>query len=208
MKVTFIKALAFSTLFLLLFACSKQEDAFTEVYGTVYQAGTSHSKVVPNALVEFQWRIPKTYGAETYFIDSVRADANGRFSISAEVPDQNLHVFASAFHHYGGGELTMRSNVRRGINQKVNLDLIPYAWIRMHISSTGSYNRMSINSIVGSSRHYQFRAGSDTSLISAPVLGNRAVEINMFKYKWDLQETEQVWVQTIGHDTVDVYLSF
>ena len=208
MKVSFIKALAFFVLCLLLYACSRSDISFTEIEGKVYEIGTNSP--IANAHVRFEWWDPAVYGETKHHVDSGRSDPLGNYKLSGNVPeDQEYYVIAKAPQYFLTEHTeVMKTNVRRGVNQTVHLDLIPYAWIRMHISSTGGFNRMSINPIDGASEGHQFRAGSDTSLISAPVLGNRAVEINMFKYKWGLQETEQVWVQTIGHDTVDVYLSF
>lgn len=126
----------FIALLTLLASCQKEESSFTQISGVVYDKGKPN-QTVANALVEFQWRIPKTYGAEVYHLDSTRTDKNGNFTISADAPDANLHVFASGHHHFPGGELTMDANVKRGRSQSLNLDLIPYAWLRMHITKTG-----------------------------------------------------------------------
>lgn len=193
------------SLILLFTGCSKDE-AFTEITGTVYQSGTNKSTVVPNALVQFQWRIPKTFGAEIYHLDSVRTDANGSYEFGLDAPEENLHVFASGVQYFPGGALTMKANVIRGMRQTKDLEIVPYAWIKMNITKTGQHNNMSINSIAGLGGGYQVI--SDTLIISNPVYGNTEVEINMFKYRNGLQETEQVLVQTIALDTVTVNLSF
>tara|TARA_R110001592_G_scaffold268269_1_gene534472 strand:- start:1924 stop:2535 length:612 start_codon:yes stop_codon:yes gene_type:complete len=193
-------------LFIIFFSCKKEEPSYTEVSGVVYEQGTINTKTVANALVEFQWRIPKTYGAEVYHLDSVRTDANGHYTISADAPDANLHVFASGHHYYPGGELTMVANVNRGRSQALNLDLIPYAWLRMHITKTGQYHNLGIGAPIGSTQAYSIT--TDTTIISSPVLGNTEVELTLFKYKNGLQEREQIIVQTIGHDTVDVAIEF
>mgnify|MGYP003635610883 FL=1 len=195
--------LAFSIYFT---SCQKEESSYTEVTGIVFQQGTNNTKTVANALVEFQWRIPKTYGAEVYYLDSARTDKNGSFTVNADAPDANLHVFASGQPYYPGGELTMDANVKRGRSQTLNLDLIPYAWLRMHITKTGQYHNLGIGSPLGSTRTYSIT--TDTTIISSPVLGNSEVELVLFKYKNGLQERERITAQTIGHDTVDVYLSF
>jgi hypothetical protein len=193
-------------LLILVISCKKEESSYTEVSGIVYEQGTNNTKTVANALVELQWRIPKTYGAEVYHLDSTRTDENGRFTLSADAPDANLHVFASGHHYYPGGELTMDANVKRGRSQTLNLDLIPYAWLRMHITKTGLYHNLGIGSTLGSTRTYSIT--TDTTIISNPVLGNTELELDLFKYKNGLQEREQITLQTIGHDTVDVAIEF
>ena len=193
------------SLIFLFTGCSKDES-FTEITGTVYQYGTNKSSVVRDALVQFQWRIPKTFGAEVYHLDSVRTDANGAYEFALDAPEENLHVFASEGQHFPGGALTMRANVVRGTRQTKDLEIVPYAWIKMNITKTGQYDNMLINPILGSSEVYQII--SDTTIISAPVLGNSEVQINMFKYKNGPPDKEQVLVQTKGLDTVSVNISF
>jgi hypothetical protein len=99
----------------------------------------------------------------------------------------------------------IRPNVKRGKKQTVNLDLIPYAWVRMNIRKTGAYDYMSINSLPGAQRGNQVY--SDTVVVSR-ALGNQEIQINTFKYL-NFQPTNQSYfIQTIGQDTVDISIDF
>tara|TARA_R110002050_G_scaffold91753_1_gene192425 strand:+ start:466 stop:1080 length:615 start_codon:yes stop_codon:yes gene_type:complete len=194
-------------LFIIFFSCKKEEPSYTEVSGSVYEQGTNNTKTVANALVELQWRIPKTYGAEVYHLDSVRTDENGRFKLSADAPSKNLYVFASAYRHFPGGELTMRPNVKRGQNQKVNIELTPYSWIKMNIVNTLGNDRIGINRILGGGVD-NFFSSKDTTFYSI-ALGNSSIYISCFRYKTpNLRESTQYAVNTIGQDTVEVYIEF
>jgi len=187
-------------------ACNKEEESFTEISGVVYERGHPSAKPVPNALVYFEWRIKGTYGADVHFIDTVRTNNQGQYTLAAETPNKDLHVYATAFNHYPGGELTMMPNVKRGQKQTVNLDLIPFAWVRMNIRKTGAHDYLIIGPPAGSTK--SLFAFSDTSLIAGPVLGNTEVELNLFKYLNEARHHSETFVQTIGHDTVDVSIDF
>ena len=188
-------------------ACEKENKSFTQISGVVYERGHPNAKPIANALVHFEWRIKGTYGAEVHFIDTVRTNNQGQYTLAAETSNKDLHVYATAVNHYPGGELTMMPNVKRGKKQTVNLDLIPYAWVRMNIKKTGAYDRMGINTLAGGNRN--FLAYSDTIIISR-CLGNEQVTIPTFKYFSfdDPPHTVQYTIQTIGHDTVDISIDF
>jgi len=191
--------------FTLLASCQKEKESFTEVSGIVYEQGTNNTKTVANALVKFQWRIPSTYGAETFFLDSVRTDENGRFKLSADAPSENLYVFASAYRHYPGGKLTMMPNVKRGQNQKFDIQLTPYSWIKLNIRKSLGNDYIRINSIAGGNYGY-FSSKNDVYYLTA--LGNRTIEISCFRIKNGVQSTAQYYVNTIGQDTVEVTIEF
>jgi len=99
----------------------------------------------------------------------------------------------------------IRPNVKRGQKQTVNLDLIPYAWVRMNIRKTGAYDYMNIGPATGSTK--TFSVFSDTTLITK-ALGNTEVGIMLFKYLNDNQTRRLLRVNTIGHDTVDISIDF
>tara|TARA_R110001592_G_scaffold243783_1_gene505015 strand:- start:260666 stop:261274 length:609 start_codon:yes stop_codon:yes gene_type:complete len=192
-------------LLILVISCEKEESSYTEVSGVVYEQGTNNTKTVANALVELQWRIPSTYGAETFFLDSVRTDENGRFKLSADTPSENLYVFASAYRHFPGGKLTMMPNVKRGQNQKVDIELTPYSWIKLNIHKSLGNDYIRINSIPGGNYGY-FSSSNDVYYSTA--LGNRTIEISCFRIKDGIQSTAQYYVNTIGQDTVEVTIEF
>jgi len=187
-------------------ACKKEEKSFTQISGVVYDKGNP-SQTVANALVFFEYRKPWTFGAEIFHIDSTRTDANGRYSIAAETPNENLHIYATSPNHYPGGDLGMRPNVQRGKNQTMNLGIIPHAWVRMNIRKTGGYAYMAINSVIGSTRNYTVY--KDTVIV-AKTFGNQEVSIATFKFRnhSSSSERQQYNVLTIGRDTVDISIDF
>jgi len=148
-----------------------------------------------------------TYGAETFFLDSVRTDENGRFKLSADAPSENLYVFASAYRHFPGGKLTMRPNVKRGQNQKVDIELTPYSWIKMNVLNTLGNDRIGINRILGGGVD-NFFSSNDTTFYSV-ALGNKSIDVICFRYKApNFRESIQYAVNTIGQDTVVVTIEF
>ena len=193
-------------LVILVISCKKEESSYTELSGIVYEQGTNNTKTVANALVELQWRIPSTYGAETFFLDSVRTDENGRFKLSADAPSENLYVFASAYRHFPGGELTMRPNVKRGQNQKVNIELTPYSWIKMNIRKTLGNDYIGISPLPG--------GGVDSHIITKDEIiisrayGNRVIQIPCFLFLNDSMQPIQYYCNTKGQDTVEVNIEF
>lgn len=191
---------------LILFSCEKEEPSFTEISGQVFEYGTNQEVKVSNALVFFQWRVPKTYGAEIYLIDTVRTDGDGRYTIKANAPDKNLYVFASASNYYDNGDLAMLPNIIHGKSQTVNMDLIPHSWIKITAKNTGVHSNMNINTPMGALQGHQI--SSDTIIIAGPVYGNSEVELQIFKYQNGLNETESHIVKTIAHDTVSLEVSF
>jgi hypothetical protein len=190
---------------ILFITCKKEEQSFTEVSGTVYDRGTNRTITAANAQVFFEWRLPWTYGAEKFHLDSTLTDAQGRYSVSAETPDEDLHVYGTSHQHYPGGDLGMMPNVQRGRKQTLNLDLIPFAWVRMNITKTGLFDFVNFGPATGSTR--TFTAYSDTVLI-AKAFGNIDASIMAFRYHNNVVNLKNYRTQTIGRDTVDIYVEF
>jgi len=204
MKLNLFALFALSVLF---YSCEKEESSYTEVSGVVYEEGTNNAKTVANALVEFQWRIPSTYGAETFFLDSVRTDENGRFKLSADAPSENLYVFASAYRHFPGGELTMRPNVKIGRKQNLDVQITPFSWVKINIQSKQGNDFIRINPLPGGGIA-SFFSSRDTSFFSR-AYGNRRIGINCFRYENpDFHRHVEYFVNTIGQDTVEVNIEF
>jgi hypothetical protein len=190
---------------ILFISCKKEEQSFTEVSGTVYDKGTNKSIIAANAKVFFEWRLPWTYGAEKFHLDSTLTDAQGRYSVSAETPDEDLHVYANGRQHFPEGALSIGPNVQRGRRQTRNLEIIPFAWIRMNITKTGLFDFVDFGPATGSTR--TFTAYSDTVLI-AKAYGNVNASIMAFRYHNNVENLKNYRAQTIGHDTVDIYVEF
>ena len=190
---------------ILFISCKKEEQSFTEVNGTVYDKGTNKSIIAANAKVFFEWRKPWTYGAEKFHLDSTLTDAQGRYNVSAETPDKYLYVYANGRQHFPEGALSMGPNVQRGRKQTKNLEIIPFAWVRMNITKTGAFDYMRINPLARSSR--AFLVFSDTVLI-AKSPGNLELGVYTFKFLNGQQNNFPYSVQTIGHDTVDISIEF
>jgi hypothetical protein len=190
---------------ILFISCKKEEQSFTEVSGTVYDKGTNKSIIAANAQVFFEWRLPWTYGAEKFHLDSTLTDAQGRYSVSAETPDEDLHVYANGRQHFPEGALSIGPNVQRGRRQTRNLEIIPFAWIRMNITKTGLFDYVDFGPATGSTR--TFTAYSDTVLI-AKAFGNIDASIMAFRYHNNVGNRKNYRTQTIGHDTVDIYVEF
>jgi hypothetical protein len=190
---------------ILFISCKKEEQSFTEVSGTVYDKGTNKSIIAANAKVFFEWRKPLTYAARTYHLDSTLTDAQGRYSVSAETPDEDLHVYANGRQHFPEGALSIGPNVQRGRRQTRNLEIIPFAWIRMNITKTGLFDYVDFGPATGSTR--TFTAYSDTVLI-AKAFGNIDASIMAFRYHNNVGNRKNYRTQTIGHDTVDIYVEF
>jgi hypothetical protein len=190
---------------ILFISCKKEEQSFTEVSGTVYDKGTNKSIIAANAQVFFEWRLPWTYGAEKFHLDSTLTDAQGRYSVSAETPDEDLHVYANGRQHFPEGALSIGPNVQRGRRQTRNLEIIPFAWIRMNITKTGLFDYVDFGPATGSTR--TFTAYSDTVLI-AKAFGNIDASIMAFRYHNNVGNRKNYRIQTIGHDTVDIYVEF
>jgi hypothetical protein len=190
---------------ILFISCKKEEQSFTEVSGTVYDKGTNKSIIAANAQVFFEWRLPWTYGAEKFHLDSTLTDAQGRYSVSAETPDEDLHVYANGRQHFPEGALSIGPNVQRGRRQTRNLEIIPFAWIRMNITKTGLFDFVDFGPATGSTR--TFTAYSDTVLI-AKAYGNVNASIMAFRYHNNVENLKNYRAQTIGHDTVDIYVEF
>jgi hypothetical protein len=186
-------------------ACDKEEESFTQISGVVYDKNSNPRLPVANAQVFFEYRKPWTFGAEIFHIDSTRTDANGRYSIAAETPNENLHIYATSPNHYSGGDLGMRPNVQRGKNQTMNLAIIPHAWVRMNIRRTGQFDWMGVNRLVGGEKSFQIY--SDTVLVSR-AWGNEEVNISVFKFNNNTQNNFSYYVSTIGRDTVDISIDF
>jgi hypothetical protein len=193
-------------LWLILFiSCKKEEQSFTEVNGTIYDKGTNKSIIAANAKVFFEWRKPLTYAARTYHLDSTLTDAQGRYSVSAETPDEYLYVYANGRQHFPEGALSIGPNVQRGRRQTRNLEIIPFAWIRMNITKTGLFDFVNFGPATGTTR--TFTAYSDTVLI-AKAYGNVNASIMAFRYHNNVVNSKKYRAQTIGHDTVDIYVEF
>jgi hypothetical protein len=190
---------------ILFISCKKEEQSFTEVSGTVYDKGTNKSIIAANAKVFFEWRKPLTYAARTYHLDSTLTDAQGRYSVSAETPDEYLYVYANGRQHFPEGALSIGPNVQRGRRQTRNLEIIPHAWIRMNITKTGLFDFVNIGPATGSTR--TLTAYSDTVLITK-AYGNIDASIMAFRYQNNVVNTKNYRAQTIGHDTVDIYIEF
>ncbi len=190
---------------ILFISCKKEEQSFTEVNGTVYDKGTNKSIIAANAKVFFEWRKPLTYAARTYHLDSTLTDAQGRYSVSAETPNEDLHVYANGRQHFPEGALSNGPNVQRGRRQTRNLEIIPHAWIRMNITKTGLFDFVDFNPATGSTR--TFTAYSDTVLITK-AYGNINASIMAFRYQNNVVNSKKYRAQTIGHDTVDIYVEF
>jgi hypothetical protein len=190
---------------ILFISCKKEEQSFTEVSGTVYEKGTNKSITAANAKVFFEWRKPLTYAARTYHLDSTLTDAQGRYSVSAETPNEDLHVYANGRQHFPEGALSNGPNVQRGRRQTRNLEIIPFAWIRMNITKTGLFDFVDFNPATGSTR--TFTAYSDTVLITK-AFGNIDASIMAFRYHNNVENRKNYRAQTIGHDTVDIYIEF
>ena len=190
---------------ILFISCKEEEKSFTEVSGTVYDKGTNKSIIAANAKVFFEWRVPWTYGAEKFHLDSTLTDAQGRYNVSAETPDEYLHVYANGPQHFPEGAVTMGPNVQRGRKQTRNLEIIPFAWIRMNITKTGAFDHMNINPPPGAIRSFQVY--SDTVLFTR-VFGNVEIPINTFKYLNFNLTSKEYFIQSIGRDTVDISIEF
>ena len=190
---------------ILFISCKKEEKSFTEVSGTVYDKGTKRTIIAANAKVFFEWRKPLTYAARTYHLDSTLTDAQGRYSVSAETPDEDLHVYANGRQHFPEGALSIGPNVQRGRRQTRNLEIIPFAWIRMNITKTGLFDFVNFGPATGTTR--TFTAYSDTVLI-AKAYGNVNASIMAFRYHNNVVNLKNYRAQTIGRDTVDIYVEF
>jgi hypothetical protein len=97
------------------------------------------------------------------------------------------------------------NGVYRGRKQTLNLDLIPFAWIRMNITKTGLFDFVNFGPATGSTR--TFTAYSDTVLI-AKAYGNVNASVMAFRYHNNVVNLKNYRAQTIGRDTVDIYIEF
>jgi len=95
--------------------------------------------------------------------------------------------------------------VQRGRKQTKNLEIIPFAWVRINIKNTGAFDHMRINTLPGG--RLPFLIFSDTVLISR-AFGNTEVMVPTFKFLNGQQNNFPYSVQTIGHDTVDISIEF
>lgn len=195
---------------ILVGACRKETSSFTEVSGTVYEYGTKDP--IPYAKVRFEWWDPAVFGEERYHVDSTTANAQGYYELAGDIPElQEYYVIPEAPSYYERERTPdFGVNVKRGQKQIVNLNLIPYAWVRMHVTKTGKYVNLSINPPVGHPHYSGYFFYSDSILISKRVWGNWDVKFSLFKAQnaSDPPDREQVIVPTIGHDTVDAYFSY
>jgi hypothetical protein len=116
-----------------------------------------------------------------------------------------LHVYANGRQHFPEGALSIGPNVQRGRKQTRNLEIIPFAWIRMNITKTGLFDFVDFGPATGSTR--TFTAYSDTVLI-AKAYGNVNASIMAFRYHNNVENRKNYRAQTIGRDTVDIYVEF
>ncbi|GEM_PF-3419605 len=189
-------------------ACEKENKSFTQISGQVYEY--NNGAPVPFAKVRFEWWNPATFGETRHFVDSTTADAQGNYSLAGDVPNgEEYYVIADAPGYFITEQTeVIRPNVKRGKKQTVNLDLIPYAWVRMNIKKTGLYNTLEINPPPGSNSVRGFVAWSDT-ILHTRVLGNRNIELIVFKnHSFGNYDIVKYPLQSIGHDTVDISIDF
>ncbi len=207
-------AFIFSFIIIGMASCRKEVKGPTVVYGKVLEQGTNNP--VPNALVKLVYITYHSFNAEETFLDSVHTDSNGYYEMEVDFKmDNDLMVFAKAenyFNHedHPGHVSVPLNNVSRATTQMKNINIIPYAYCRLIGDIPQNDYIITVNPLPGHDfndgwEYYVFNNQSTHSR----TLGN--VEVKAFYFK-DVNGIsvahKDTLIYPIGHDTIDVVLSF
>ena len=209
-----ITLLTLALIILSLLACRKEVKGPTIIYGKVLEQGTQ--KPVPNALVKLVYITYYSFNAMETFLDSVRTDSSGYYEIEVDYKlDKDLMIFAKAenyFNHedHPGHVSVPLNNVSRNITQLKNINIIPYGYCRLIGDIPQNDYVIAISPLPG----YNYLDGfeywvNNNNYVFSRVLGNMDVRMFYFKVISGVSvEHKEDTIYPIGHDTIDVVLSF
>lgn len=193
-------------------SCKKQRGTFTQVKGKVLEHGSGLP--VENALVKFVKLRYSTFNVNETILDSMRSGKDGSyfFSLDTDADDYELLVFAetkSHFHHNLSSAVSQpRPNILRGVNQHVDVIIIPYGWVRIRALNTKGNDYVFINPIIGSGSPFGINMTDGMTRIRR-TFGNYGVEVYTFLRKNNLETGKKTYyLNTTARDTTDVIIHY
>lgn len=200
-------------LLILQTSCEKQRGTFTQVKGKVLEHGSGIP--VKNALVKFVRLDLYTLNTIENLLDTVRTDLNGNysFSLNTEGGDLTLLVYAESegyFSHeiHNGVIGRPDANVIRGINQYVDIHIIPFSWVRIKADNSLGNDYAWINRVMGSNSSFGFEIWEGMEK-TRRTFGNYEVEVNSFLLKNNtLMGKTPYFIQTTAGDTTNIVIHY
>lgn len=202
-------------LFLILLAfssCTKERGTFTQVKGKVLEHGSDIP--VENALVKFVRLNRYPLNTIETILDTCRTSLEGEyhFDVHTDADDFDLLVYAETEQHFNHNMTSSVSrpkhNVKRGINQFVEINIIPFAWVRVKAVKTIGNDYAWINRVIGSKSVFGFEITEGIEK-TRRTLGNSEVSINSFLMRNNLQNgTKSYQIQSTAGDTTEIIIYY
>ena len=209
MKISIIFLLP---ILLICCACTKERGTFTQVRGKVLEYGSGIP--VENALVKFVKLKHYPLNIIETILDTIRTSSNGdyRFELNTDADDFELLVYAESKEHFNHNQSSAvsrpKQNVKRGINQLVDIDIIPYAWVKVKAANSLGNDYAWINRVIGSKSISGFEIWEGIVKIRR-TFGNSEISVNSFLRKGNVRTgTKSYKIQTIARDTTEVIIHY
>ena len=201
-----------SIVLLIPLSCERERGTYTKIKGTVREYNSD--KIVENALVKLVFLQYLKFTVIEHIIDTVRSDHNGNYSfeINTEADDNELLVYAETEQHFSHNATSdvpePETHALRGVNQHIDLEVIPFAWLKINAVNSLGNDFAWVNRIEGSNSSYGFHIREGVQKIRR-TLGNSDITIYCFLHKGeDLTGINSYTVQTNARDTSEITIHY
>ncbi len=186
-----------------LSSCEKEKEAETKVHGQILEKGSG--KPIAGATVQLIENDYYTYNIDETIVQETVTRADGRYAFEFEADrDEDFKVAADAPLYYTNNpDGNLGRTVDNGKTQTQNVELVPYAWLKIKFINESGADFINMNPlegelrIAGATSGYQINVAEAT--IVAQAMGNEENEIDYFVYPGG-QHTE-VHFFASAHDT-------
>ncbi len=206
MKMKTFLSVAIATSLLSFNSCKKEKEneGQTKVHGQILEKGSG--KPIAGATVQLIENDYYTYNIEETIVQETLTDADGRYAFEFEADrDEDFKVAAYAPLYYTNNpDGNLGRTVDNGKTQTQNVELVPYAWLKVRFINQTNADGVDVNPFAGESiiggatSGYQIYNNPDATIIGL-VYGNQDNNINYFPQPGG--QPHQSTVYASAHDT-------
>lgn len=201
-----------SIVLLIPLSCERERGTYTKIKGTVREYNSD--KIVENALVKLVFLQYRKFTVIEHIMDTVRTDHNGNYSfeINTEADDHELLVYAETEQHFSHNATSdvpePETHALRGVNQHIDLEVIPFAWLKINAVNSLGNDYVWVNRIRGSKSKYGFHIWEGIEKLHRTV-GNFEISIDCFLNTGEIRTgVNSYYIQTQARDTSEITIHY
>ena len=169
--------LYFLPVLIILSSCGEKKKYRTTISGLVIEK--NGSRIVGGSTVYLIENEYHPYNTAETILDSVKTGPSGMYFFDFNHGEGYYKVAAYAENYYTNNTNgNLRENIITGETQSLNIELWPYAWLKVRFVNSGSYLGVDVNPYYGEIFGFQIR--SPDSTVIGLTKGNTITDINYF----------------------------